>query len=42
MIGRHGIVRTVPMMLTDEERKDLEISAKSLKDIIQETEKNQE
>ncbi|KAK5940388.1 hypothetical protein PMZ80_007808 [Knufia obscura] len=41
VIGREGIVRTIPMKLNDEERKNLEGSASSMKEIIQEAEKDQ-
>ncbi len=42
VIGREGIVRTIPMSLDSEERKNLEGSANSLREVIQESEKDQQ
>ena len=42
VIGREGIVRTIPMRLDSEERKNLEGSANSLREVIQEAEKEQQ
>ena len=41
VVGRQGIVRTIPMKLSDQERKNLEESANSLKEVIEGTEKDQ-
>lgn len=41
VIGREGIVRTIPIRLDDEERKNLEGSVKSLKEVIEEAKKDQ-
>ncbi len=42
VLGRKGIVRTVPIPLSKEETKELEGSAKSLRDIIADAEKHSE
>ncbi|KAK5089051.1 hypothetical protein LTR05_003275 [Lithohypha guttulata] len=42
VIGRKGIVRTLPMDLSDQEKRELETSAKSLKEVVQEAEKSQQ
>ena len=42
VIGREGVVRTIPMSLDGEERKNLEGSANSLKEVIRESEKDQQ
>ncbi|KAK5092147.1 hypothetical protein LTR70_005752 [Exophiala xenobiotica] len=42
VIGREGIVRSIPVNLNDEERKNLEGSANNLKEVIQEAEKDQQ
>ena len=42
VIGRKGIVRTIPIELDGEERKNLEGSVKSMKEVIQEAEKDQQ
>lgn len=42
VLGREGIVRTIPIELNNEENKALQDSAKSLKDVIAEAEKSQE
>ncbi|KAI4721131.1 L-lactate dehydrogenase [Aureobasidium sp. EXF-10727] len=41
IIGRKGIVRQIPMKLDDSEKKELEQSAKSLREIIDDVEKEQ-
>ena len=41
VIGREGIVKTIPMSLDSDERKNLEESAKSLKGLIQKSEEKQ-
>jgi len=42
VLGRKGIVRTIPMPLNDKEKEAVKKSAESLKEVIQEAEKNQE
>lgn len=40
VIGREGVVRSIPIRLNDREKKNLESSAGSLKDVIEEAKKN--
>lgn len=42
VIGREGIVRSIPMELDGEEKRELEASAKSLKEVIQQAEKEEQ
>ena len=42
VLGRKGIVRTVPIPLSEGETKELEESAKSLRELIEDAEKNSE
>lgn len=41
VIGRKGIVRQIPLKLNDSEKKEFEQSAKSLREIIDDVEKEQ-
>ena len=41
VIGRKGIVRQIPLKLNEGEKKELEQSAKSLREIIDDVEKEQ-
>lgn len=41
VIGRKGIVRQIPLKLNESEQKELQQSAKSLRDIIDDVEKEQ-
>lgn len=40
VIGRKGIVRSIPMDLSEHEERELEASAKSLKEVVEEAESN--
>lgn len=41
VIGRKGIVRQIPLKLSESEQKELEESAKSMREIIEDAEKEQ-
>lgn len=41
VLGRNGVVRTVPMPLSSEESEELKASAKSLREVIADAEKNE-
>lgn len=41
VLGRKGVVRTIPVPLSGEEKKEVQKSADSLKEVIQDAEKSQ-
>lgn len=41
VVGRKGIVRSIPLKLSEEESKELKQSGKSLREIIEDVEKEQ-